>query len=74
VKKTTVSVECSRQEQGSLIPLSLKWADGREWKIDRVLHTCISHSGEYDGIRYTVMIGSEERYLYHTAADWYVIA
>ncbi|MBR4656024.1 MAG: hypothetical protein IKO68_05540 [Oscillospiraceae bacterium] len=74
MKKIAVDVECSCQEQGSLLPLSLKWADGRKWIIDRVLHTCISYSGEYDGIRYTVMIGNEERYLYHTGSGWYVIA
>ena len=74
MKKISVGVECSRREQGNLVPMSLRWADGRTWKIDRVLHTCVSHSGEFDGIRYTVLFGSEERYLYHTGSDWYVCA
>ena len=74
MKKIYVQVDSERQESGEVIPLTVSWQDGRIWNIDRVLHSCISNDGEYEGIRYTVIIGSAEKYIYRAGHAWYVMA
>ena len=74
MKKICGQVDVERQERGEVIPLTVSWQDGRIWNIDRVLHSCISHDGEYEGIRYTVIIGSAEKYIYRAGHAWYVMA
>ena len=58
MKQFFVQVDSERTENGEVVPLAVAWEDGRVWKIDRVLHSCASPDGEYEGIRYTVLIGS----------------
>lgn len=53
---------------------AISWADGRIWNIDRVIHSCVSLDGEFEGIRYTVFIGSAEKYIYRAGHAWYVMA
>ena len=74
MKKIYVQVDSERQESGEVIPLTVSWQDGRIWNIDRVLHSCISRDGECEGIRYTVIIGSAEKYIYRAGHAWYVMA
>ncbi len=74
MKKVYVRVDSERRESGEIIPLTVSWHDGRIWNIDRVLHTCVSHDGEFEGIRYTVIIGSAEKYIYRAGHVWYVMA
>ena len=72
MKKTIVKVECGLNESGSVVPKSITWHDGRKWDIARVVHSCASDDGEFEGIRYTVLIGSAEKYLYRLGSQWYV--
>mgnify|MGYP000703477631 CR=1 FL=1 len=74
MNKIYVQVDSERTESGEVVPLSLSWADGRVWKIDHVIHSCVSPDGEYEGIRYTVIIGSAEKYIYRAGHAWYVMA
>ncbi len=74
VKKIYVQVDSERRDNGDIVPQTISWADGRVWGIDRVIHSCSSLVGEYEGIRYTVIIGSEEKYIYRTGHSWYVMA
>lgn len=74
LNKIYVQVDSERLESGEVVPLSLAWADGRVWSIDRVIHSCVSPDGEYEGIRYTVIIGSAEKYIYRAGHAWYVMA
>ena len=67
-----VSVFCHIDTDGILTPLSIKWKDGRVWDIERVLHTCRSTDFSFAGIRYTVLIGGVEKYLYLDDTCWYV--
>lgn len=67
-----VRVECLVLEDGSAQPKKIIWLDGREFPIRRVIHACPASNGEYEGIRYTVLIGSAEKYLYQLDARWYV--
>ena len=70
--KTFVRVDCTHLEDGAVVPTSITWRDGRVWKITRVVHSCSSQDTDFEGIRYTVLIGSAEKYLYRTGSRWYV--
>lgn len=72
MNKTIVKVECHINESGAVVPKSITWHDGRKWDIARVVHSCASYDGEFEGIRYTVLIGSAEKYLYRLGSQWYV--
>ena len=74
LEKIYVQVDSEREGNGEVVPLVISWMDGRTWKIDRVLHSCVSLDGEYEGIRYTVLIGSAEKYIYRAGHAWYVMA
>ncbi len=74
MEKVFVQVDSEKRENGDVIPRTITWVDGRAWNIDRVIHSCASLDGEYEGIRYTIFIGSAERYLYKAGHAWYVMA
>lgn len=69
-----VNVKGIKDDYGTIIPQQLIWPDGRSWKIKGVLHTSRAPAEEYKGIRYTVLIGEVERYVYRDQRNrWYVI-
>ena len=72
MNKTIVKVETGLNANGLVVPVSITWHDGRKWQIARVIHSCASYIGEFEGIRYTVIIGSAEKYLYRLGSQWYV--
>ena len=74
MKKVYVQVDTERMESGEVVPRTISWRDGRIWNIDRVTHSCASLDGEYEGIRYTVIIGNAEKYIYRAGHAWYVMA
>ena len=74
MNKVYVQVDSKVLDSGEIVPVTLSWKDGRVWNIDRVVHSCVSPDGEFEGIRYTVFIGSAERYIYRAGHDWYVMA
>ena len=74
MNKVFVQVDSKRLESGEILPVTISWQDGRIWNIDRVIHSCAYSDGEYEGIRYTVFIGSAERYIYRAGHAWYVMA
>ena len=74
LKKIYVQVDGEQRGNGDIVPLTISWGNGRVWDIDRVIHSCGSLDGEYEGIRYTVIIGSEEKYIYRAGHAWYVMA
>lgn len=67
-----VQVDSDRTENGEVVPRAVVWKDGRTWSVDSVIHACASPDGEYEGIRYTVLIRGAERYVYRTGRSWYV--
>lgn len=73
MKKVYVMVDCERQMDGSLKPAVIHWSDGRSWRVKKTLHVSMPANGEFAGVRYTIVIGNVERYLYKDAAGWYVI-
>lgn len=72
MQKYYVTVECSEDTDGIIIPTGILWNDGRRWKIRKVLHTCIASHNEFEGIRYTIKIGRAAKYLYRDGQRWYV--
>ena len=72
MNKTYVQVDNYRSESGEILPVTVAWKDGRVLNIDRVIHSCVSFDGEYEGTRYTVIAGGEERYIYRIGHIWYV--
>lgn len=74
MKKELVTVEVESEPDGILIPKAILWKDGRRFEISRVLYYSDSPTGEYEGIRYTVIIGSAEKYIYRVNHKWYVMA
>ena len=69
-----VNVRCDQQPDGTSAPKELIWPDGRAWEIRKTLHMADPVEDEFEGIRYTVIIGSAERYIYKAGHDWYVMA
>ena len=70
--KVYVKVRCSHLPDGTVRPESMEWIDGQVWEITRILHAAMSPDNEFEGIRYTVLIGSAEKYIYRTGSRWYV--
>ena len=69
--KVFVKVDYQILAGGAIRPTRIHWHDGRIWNIDKTLHACTSEC-DFKGIRYTVLIGSAEKYLYRLGSQWYV--
>lgn len=73
--KVYVDVKAKFSKDGRLIPLSIIWTDGSEYKIDRIKDVCRAASLRAGGagIRYTCMIYGKESYLYYEDNNlWFV--
>ena len=66
-----VTVNCDQTAEGEIIPRVIKWNEKKSSTIRKILHTCTSPT-EFEGIRYTILIGSAEKYLYKAGDKWYV--
>ena len=73
MEKVFVKVDYQVLAGGAIRPTRIHWHDGRTWNIDKTLHSCTSEH-DFKGIRYTVLIGSAEKYLYRIGDKWYVEA
>ena len=73
MEKVYVNVDYQVLVGGAIKPVRIYWHDGRAFDIRKTLHCCTSED-EYEGIRYTVLIGSAEKYIYRVNHEWYVIA
>lgn len=72
MQKKYVSVNAEVDTDGVIRPLLIRWHDGRQWEVTKVLHTCTASHDEFEGVRYTVKIGRAVRYLYREGQRWYV--
>lgn len=72
MKKILVCVIAETYVDGSVYPKRIIWEDGRTWEITRVIHISEPAEDEFEGIRYTVLIGSAEKYIYRLGSRWYV--
>ena len=71
MKELEVKVE-TIVEDGDIVPKVLIWPDGRRFIIQRVIYSSASPVNEYEGIRYSVSINGQERYIYLVNERWYV--
>ena len=72
--KTYVTVDCEAGYGSEVRPVKIYWPDGKSWEVTRTMFICESPDGEYEGIRYTVVIGSAHRYLFKDGDRWYVMS
>ena len=72
--KVYVRVRAQFEPDGRLLPLSVTWEDGREYPIDKVTNVCRAASLKAGGagVRYTVLIGRTETYLFLEEDRWFV--
>ena len=74
--KRYVTVTAIFDEDGNLLPLSITWKDGRKFPIDKVsdIRYAASLKAGGAGIRYTVSIGGNQKYLFLEDNRWFVDA
>ncbi len=75
-RKVYVDVFAVMKRDGTVLPRSFVWEDGERYTIDRVLHIVPAASLKVGGrgIRYTVKIGMNERYIFRDEDRWFVEA
>ena len=67
--KAYVNVIVEHQLDGQKTPLQIIFEDGRKFNIDRVVER-----RRAAGIRYKIIIGRQERYIYEDDGLWFVEA
>lgn len=72
--RKNVTVLARMLDSGNIIPLEIVWEDGRIFKIDKILdkRKASSTKGGGAGIRYTIRIGNNERYLFLDEYIWFI--
>lgn len=60
--------------EGCIVPLEIIWEDGRTFSIDRVINSqrAASLKAGGQGIRYTVLVGGRQAYLFFENPLWFV--
>ena len=73
-KKTYVEVVVDFDTEGRMTPLSIVWADGRRFEIDRVIERRRAASLKVggQGMRYLVEVCGRTTFLYHEDPAWFV--
>ena len=71
--KKVVQVESVRSGNGWVRPVKVTLENGESWDVEYVLFASVSYDGEYEGIRYTVVINKGQEYLYRVGDTWYVM-
>ncbi len=69
-----ISVIAKMMSDKRVLPLQIVWEDGRVFDIDKVLdiRPTASTKGGGMGLRYKVMIGNNERYLFLDGYVWFI--
>lgn len=76
MRKVFVDVVVKYTRDGKKIPLSVIWADGRKFEVDRVLNMKRAASLKVggQGIRYSCRISGRETFLWLEDGRWFVEA
>lgn len=66
-RKAYVRVNLDVDEEGTIIPMLIRWKDGKVFQIEQLKYKCRASSNKVGGggIRYTVMIRGKESFLFH---------
>lgn len=72
--KTFIEVIAEHDREGRIKPLSITWADGRKYSIDKVLDVRVAASLKMGGkgLRYTCKIHGKQVFLFYDSVQWYV--
>ena len=73
-RKIYLTVLAEHQRDGTVLPRALYWIDGRKYDIDRIKEAkprAATRTGGH-GIRYALVIGGCERYLFREGDRWFV--
>lgn len=73
-RKVFVEVIAKFDTEGNITPLSIRWEDGTNFSIDRVLdkRRAASLKAGGQGIRYTIRINNRQTYLFYEEPRWFV--
>lgn len=77
VQKVFIGVYTYTDITGRTVPSRIRWEDGQEWEVDRVLDVRPAHATKAGGfgIRFLVRIGRHERTLFQQDdGRWFVEA
>lgn len=74
MSKVFVEITAKHDINGNVRPLSIKWEDGRVFKVDRVLDVRQAPSLKGGGleIRYTCRVCNKQVYLFDDEGRWFV--
>ena len=72
--KIFVVVTAEHNIDGNTKPLSMRWADGRVFEIDRIMDVreAPSLKGGGHGVRYKCRICNKEVYLFDELGKWFI--
>ena len=72
MRKVFVEVMAKFDTEGNLVPISLKWEDGKEYSIDKLYEhkkaASLKVGGQ--GERYRVKICNQEKYIFLEEGKW----
>lgn len=73
-RKVYIDVYVVMLQDGTVKPRRFLWEDGATYMIDRILHITPAASTKVGGrgIRYTVMIAGQEKYIFREDDKWFV--
>ncbi|MCL1802731.1 MAG: hypothetical protein FWG30_03680 [Eubacteriaceae bacterium] len=76
IEKKYVPVDVSFSIDGEMSPLCIHWEDGRVYQIDKILdkRQAASLKAGGQGMRYTVRIQGQVKYLWYEEPQWFVEA
>lgn len=74
MQKIFIDVTSIMGENGIQIPVVIRWNDGRRFDVSSMIFIASSPTGDYEGIRYTIIIEHAEKYIYRANRRWYVMA
>ena len=72
--KVYVRVVSETDEEGSIMPISITWKDGKNYIIDKVTDVRRAYAQKVGGtaIRYTIKISGKETYIFSESGKWFV--
>ena len=73
-RKVYVRVIAETDEEGSTVPISIMWEDGKNYIIDKVTDIRRAYAKKVGGtaMRYTVKISGKETYVFSENGKWFV--
>ena len=73
-RKVYVGVMLKVSPDGDIRPVNITYIDGITYEIDRLKQRCRAHATKVGGtgIRYTIVVGKKETYLFEDEGKWYV--